>query len=118
MMDSRLDSVERLRSGDRVADVTTRRELREAADEIDRLRRMIRHCDHCGGSWVDDGINSGCHCKEIERLRGHVKQLRRDRDHLWHQLAEVSAAQCDNFQRHICGLPPNSPSGAGDNHGD
>jgi len=95
-MDSRLDSVERLRSGDRVADVTTRRELREAADEIDRLRRMIRHCDHCGGSWVDDGINSGCHCKEIERLRN--------------QLAEVVANQCDNFQRHICGLPPNSPS--------
>jgi hypothetical protein len=103
-MDSRLDSVERLRSGDRVADVTTRRELREAADEIDRLRRMIRHCDHCGGSWVDDGIQSDCHCRLIERLRN--------------QLAEVSAAQCDNFQRQTCGLPPNSPSGAGDNHGD
>lgn len=49
--------------------VEWRDKYRAAEAEIERLRAMHRHCDHCGGSWLDDGINGGCHCREIERLR-------------------------------------------------
>ena len=45
------------------------------AAEIERLRSQHRHCDHCGGTWLDDGINSGCYCREIERLRAIVDRL-------------------------------------------
>ena len=31
--------------------------------KIERLQSKIKHCENCGGSWVDDGINSGCYCK-------------------------------------------------------
>lgn len=40
--------------------------------EIKRLRGMMIHCDDCGGTWLDDGINTGCHCTKIKRLRGDL----------------------------------------------
>ena len=72
--------------------------LDEAAAEIERLRAQLRseahghkqmskeverltashvHCDHCGGSWLGDGINSRCRCQEIERLRNLYREARR-----------------------------------------
>lgn len=36
---------------------------------IERLEAKIKHCDRCGGSWVDDGINPGCYCADIARLK-------------------------------------------------
>jgi len=51
--------------------------LVDAATEVERLKSMIRHCDHCGGSWVDDGIQVGCHCKEIKRLREALAEIER-----------------------------------------
>ncbi len=44
----------------------------------DRLRAMITHCDRCGGSWVDDGINAGCHCCKILELRTERDRLQLD----------------------------------------
>lgn len=43
--------------------------------EISRLKAEVVHCDSCGGSWVDDGINGGCTCAEIVRLRDQIARL-------------------------------------------
>jgi len=43
--------------------------LEQQDKEIERLQSMHVHCDHCGGSWLDDGINAGCQCRETERLQ-------------------------------------------------
>jgi len=40
-----------------------------------RLRSQHVFCEHCGGSWLDDGINEGCTCREIARLRGVVEKM-------------------------------------------
>ena len=40
-----------------------------------RGNKMVQHCDNCGGSWLNDGINSGCHCKTIKDLRDSVQNL-------------------------------------------
>jgi hypothetical protein len=38
-----------LRDGNRVADERTRRELKEAANELERLSKVAKICDKCGG---------------------------------------------------------------------
>ena len=45
--------------------------------EVERLRASHIHCDHCGGSWLDDGINPRCRCQEIKRLRNLYREARR-----------------------------------------
>lgn len=49
-----------------------RKWLRESTAKIEQLQSTIKHCENCGGSWVDDGVNSECHCEELKLLR---KQL-------------------------------------------
>jgi len=51
--------------------------LDEAEAEVERLRASHIHCDHCGGSWLDDGINPRCRCQEIKRLRNLYREARR-----------------------------------------
>lgn len=43
--------------------------------------KRLKHCEDCGGSWVDDGINSGCYClrlREAERQRDEALALLAD----------------------------------------
>lgn len=47
-----------------------------AAAEIERLRSQHRHCDHCGGTWLDDGINAGCYCRVVKKLRAALSKAR------------------------------------------
>lgn len=45
---------------------------------LDRLSQM-KHCDNCGGTWVDDGINTGCYCRRLatqEAIIGEVNDWR------------------------------------------
>ena len=45
-------------------DECLRRQLAKAKERIIAdLEKMHVHCKHCGGSWLDDGINSGCRCQ-------------------------------------------------------
>lgn len=44
-------------------------------EDVDNLRAMHVHCDNCGGSWLDDGINSGCHCMTIKLLREAIQSV-------------------------------------------
>jgi len=71
------DLVERLRDRNRVADARTRRELREAADKIERMQQAIRHCPHCGQSWFDDGLTGGCSCHTIKQLQADNERLQK-----------------------------------------
>lgn len=52
-----------------------RKWLRKSNAKIGQLQSTIKHCNNCGGSWVDDGINSGCHCEELKQLRAIVAKL-------------------------------------------
>ena len=38
------------------------KECGKVKEEIQGLRASIKHCDGCGGSWLDDGLNEGCAC--------------------------------------------------------
>jgi len=53
------------------------RERNALEAEVERLKSMIRHCDCCGGSWVDGGLQADCHCKEIKRLREALAEIER-----------------------------------------
>ncbi len=46
----------------------THRTVTKVADLLDELAAKIKHCPECGGSWVDDGINSGCMCVRVREL--------------------------------------------------
>lgn len=39
------------------------------------LAERIKHCERCGGSWVDDGIQAGCPCGRIDRQRQEIENL-------------------------------------------
>ena len=56
--------------------------IRAALTEIERLHAQHQHCDHCGGTWLDDGINAGCYCRAIERLRAALSEALREIDRL------------------------------------
>jgi len=90
-----------------------------ALDEIERLRAQHRHCEHCGGTWLDDGVNAGCYCREIERLRAIVDRLpktadgmpitpgmkvwfQRSRNHGWEVTAELVGGYWDTFKDWHC----------------
>jgi hypothetical protein len=55
--------------------IATRQTIVDSIAEIERLRAQHRHCEHCGGSWLDDGINSGCYCLEIGRLQAALASV-------------------------------------------
>jgi uncharacterized small protein (DUF1192 family) len=55
-----------------IADLTRER------DEARAAVQQIKHCDNCGGSWVDDGINSGCSCDRIAALEAELATLECD----------------------------------------
>ncbi len=61
----------------RVIELETERD--EARALVAKLQKaaggVITHCDNCGGSWVDDGLNAGCTCVKIG-------ELQRERDEL------------------------------------
>ena len=48
---------------------------------IAELETMIKHCDNCGGSWVDDGINSQCGCyRRLELEAALAKEQGKSRE--------------------------------------
>ena len=71
--------------------------------EIKDLKAMVKHCEDCGGSWVDYGLQDACYCTKIKKLventmwqaevitkRGNVNcQLELDKRYLEAQLAEL-----------------------------
>lgn len=58
--------------------------MKKIQDELAEAKRrlsQITHCDNCGGSWVDDGINKGCYCRKgILPRCTHVEIHKRGKD--------------------------------------
>ena len=52
--------------------------LRLQADEIERLSKLVVHCDDCGADYAETGIEAGWPCRlreENERLRALITRL-------------------------------------------
>ena len=45
------------------------------------IRETIKHCEKCGGNWVDDGINSGCYCSRLDDAEAVLKGMKCDACH-------------------------------------
>ena len=66
----------------------------EQRAEVARLRIMaakITHCDHCGSDWVDNGINTGCSCREVARLTADRDAKTARMWELGHEVARLTA---------------------------
>lgn len=51
------------------------REIKRLTEENAKLRSAHRHCEHCGGSWLEDGVNTCCPCRIFTKRENEVKQL-------------------------------------------
>jgi hypothetical protein len=56
--------------------------------EVWKLRQQQVHCDACGGTWLNDGINAGCSCQEINRLRERLEQYEPKPGHCEHGIED------------------------------
>jgi len=44
------------------------RKIVELQNKITEIQSTHIHCSNCGGTWLDDGVNSGCYCKRVKEL--------------------------------------------------
>ena len=91
-----LDEIERLDSVAHMALIgqeELQRALSKTQAEFERLQAQHRHCDHCGGTWLDDGINAGCYCRQSERLKATLTRI-----------AAIEGCECDSYEGHTCVL--------------
>lgn len=51
-------------------------ELEPMQAEIERLGKMHVYCNLCGGTWLDDGLTSGCRCLMIQSLKDEIERLK------------------------------------------
>jgi len=52
----------------------------KARAELAGVRARHIHCENCGGSWLDDGLNGGCQCLLIKELREAIEHKNTDLD--------------------------------------
>ena len=76
--------------------------LNKAEAERDRCRSMIRHCEICGDSWVDDGLSTECSCIGYNRLRAKNERLREVLDTYGEHKATCSIHQRRPDERGAC----------------
>lgn len=55
--------------------------LNDLCDAIEQLRRQHVHCERCGGTWLADGTNSGCHCEAVGVVEA-IEKLTKEYDQL------------------------------------
>ena len=80
---------------------------RELCDEVERLSRQRIFCEHCGGQWLDDGINSGCACREIQRLRADI-DVEKIKE-LWNGIGIMRAALTEEQREKVARICYHTP---------
>jgi hypothetical protein len=49
---------------------------KEACEKAEAELAKVKHCQNCGGSWVDDGIAADCMCIRIKELEAELAEAK------------------------------------------